>query len=126
MLKEEKTIAVQGEDDVRIIHFLSGRTDVDSHYVKDGYLYIRMWDQQPYSYVRVATMHGDKEKKKIDLTIIAYDYFYQNRPIIHEVYEKFGAIYWNMSSHHNRETDQTYRWKKDSIKMLITKDLLQT
>jgi len=126
LLKEEKTIAVQGEDDVRIIHFLSGRTDVDSHYVKDGYLYIRMWDQQPYSYVRVATMHGDKEKKKIDLTIIAYDYFYQNRPIIHEVYEKFGAIYWNMSSHHNRETDQTYRWKKDSIKMLITKDLLQT
>ncbi|MCX6824134.1 MAG: L-histidine N(alpha)-methyltransferase [candidate division SR1 bacterium] len=124
--KEEKSIRVEEEDDPRIIRFLSGRTDIKSHYVKDGYLYIKVWKEQPYSYIRVANIHGDKEKKNIDMTIIAYDYFYQNRPIIHEAYEKFGAIYWNMSGNSNREKDQTYRWKKDSIKMLITKDLLQT
>ena len=81
--------------------------------------------EESYSYVIATSKKGDS-RKEMDIRLIAYDYFYQNRPIIHEVYNKFGAIYRNMSCNHNWERDQTRRWEKDSVKSMITKDLLQT
>jgi len=38
----------------------------------------------------------------------------------------FGVIYRNKSWKHNREKDNTYRREKDSIKQLITKDMIET
>lgn len=125
ILRDQQTIPVENENDPRISNFLNQRTDVESHYIKNGYLYIKTWKKERYNYVK-ASAHGYDEKKVIDPTIIAYDYFYQNRPIIHEIYKRFGAIYRNMSWNSDREKGQTLRWEKDSIKMLITKDLLKT
>jgi hypothetical protein len=124
-LIEEKEMPANGENDLTIKLHLSQRRNVVSYRVKDGYVYVKKWVENPYSYV-VATSQDGEERKNIDATMIAYDYFYQNRPIIHEVYKKFGAIYRDMSSNDDRETDQTCRWKKDSVKIMITKDLLQT
>lgn len=125
VLVEDKLFPVEGRSDVEIKLYLGNRQDVVEHSIKDGYLYIKRWKEAPYNYVIITTIHGD-ETKEIDPSIIAYDYFYQNRPIIHEIYKKLGAIYGNMSEKPNREKDQTNRWKKVSIKMLITKDLLST
>jgi len=124
-LIEEKERSVEWESDLSIKSHFSQRTNVESYSVKDGYLYVKKWRENPYNYVIATTQNGE-ERKNIDVKVIAYDYFYQNRPIIHEVYKTFGAIYWDMSSNSNREKYQTYRWKKDSVKMMITKDLLQT
>ena len=124
-LIEEKERSVEWESDLSIKSHFSQRTNVESYSVKDGYLYVKRWRENPYNYVIATTQNGE-ERKNIDVKVIAYDYFYQNRPIIHEVYKKFGAIYRDMSSDHDREKYQTYRWKKDSVKMMITKDLLQT
>lgn len=125
ILVEDKIFSVKDRSDLDIKIYLGNRHDVVGHSVKDGYLYIKRRKESIYDYVIVTTINGD-EIKKIDPSIIAYDYFYQNRPIIHEIYKKLGTIYGNMSEKPNREKDQTNRWKKTSIKMLITKDLLNT
>jgi hypothetical protein len=104
---------------------MSQRTGIESHYIKDGYLYIKRWKEDTYNYV-VATVTNNGKSEELNKNVIAYDYFYQNRPIIHEVYKKFGAIYRGMSKEDDRERDPTYRWRKDSVKMMLTKDLLQT
>lgn len=95
------------------------------HYIQDGYLYVTRWNEVPYNYI-IATVEKDGKREKIDPAIIAYDYFYQNRPIVHEVYKKLGTIYRGISKDHDREEGQTYRWKKDAIKEMIIQDLLGT
>jgi hypothetical protein len=97
---------------------------IDSH-IRDGYLYVTRWESKPYNYVIAQAQQG-QDINDIDPKIIAYDYFYQNRPIIPQIYERFGAVYRNMSGDHEWKRDNAYRWTKDSIKMLITRDLLQT
>lgn len=106
--------------------YLRETKDIIDHHISDGYLYVKKWkERSPYNYVVVQSQQGE-ETKDVDPKLIAYDYFYQNRPIIHQIYERFGAVYRNMSGNHEWDTDNAYRWTKDSIKMLITRDLLQT
>ncbi len=125
-LKEIRTVPVENEDDPRVRTYLNSDVYIQDHYIKDGYLYVKKWiDTDKYNYI-TASAHGYLEKKIIDPAIVAYDYFYQSRPIIHDIYKKFGAIYRDMSKNHNREKTENYRWKKDSVLMMITKDLLQT
>ena len=124
-LVEEKTISVEGKTEMDIRRYLWERIDVVSHCIKDWYLYVKTWKDTIYSYIEITSGNEDN-KKTIDPTIIAYDYFYQNRPIIPEVYKRFGAIYRDKSKNYNRENDNTYRWKKDTIKKLIIRDMLET
>ena len=139
-LKEIKTMAVESENDAKIRRYINNDYKIQSHCVRNGYLYVKRREQKPYNYIiplsnrknthpRVMAydyFYQISNRKNIHPSIIAYDYFYQNRPVIHEVYQKFAAIYMNLTWNHDREKNQTYNWKKDAIKMLLTKDLLQT
>ena len=125
MVVEDKLFPVGGRSDLDIQLYLGHRTDVVDHSIKDGYLYITRWKDITYNYI-IALVEKNGQMEKIDPSIIAYDYFYQNRPIIQEIYKKLGTIYGNLSGKPNREKDQTKRWEKSAIKILITKDLLWT
>ncbi len=122
---ERKTIQVESGDDVRIKTYIGQSTNIKSYSVKDGYLYVKEWVERPYKYV-IATSKDGETRKEVDPMIIAYDYFYQNRPIINEVYKKFWAIYRNQSGNYNREDNSTYWRVKDSIRKLIIRDMLKT
>lgn len=125
VLEEDKLFQVENEKDPHIKNLIYGSNDVVDHYVKDGYLYIKRWKEHRYSYI-VASAQSEKGRNDIDPHVIAYDYFYQNNPVIHETYKRFSVIYWGTSWNHNWEKETSYRWQKDVIKMMIIKDMLQT
>ncbi|MEI6671999.1 MAG: hypothetical protein WCL02_01170 [bacterium] len=124
-LEDQKLFQVEDENDYHIKQYIGSSVDIKSHYIKDGYLYVKRWKDTKYNYIKVRA-HGYEEEKKIDPSIVAYDYFYQSRKVISQIYSKFGNIYRGMVGIHDREKNQTYRWKKDAIKMLIIADLLKT
>lgn len=124
-LVEEKSLPIETSNEYQIKRMMGNNADIVGYYAKDGYRYLKKWKTQTYSYAVATAQDGDK-RKSVDIQKIAYDYFYQNRPIIHKVYEKFGAIYRGVSSDINRETDAREYRIKDDVKQLITKDLLNT
>ena len=122
---EDRTIPVKDRTEFEIKRYLCERNDVESHSIRDGYLYVKTRKDFDYNYIE-ATSGSETERKRIDPMIIAYDYFYQNRPIIPEICRRFGAMYWDTSKNRNRENDNTYRRTKDTIKGLIIRDMLET
>lgn len=124
-LEDQKLFQVEDENDYRIKNYIGSSVDIQGHYIKDGYLYVKRWKDTKYNYIKVST-HDYEEEKKIDPSIIAYDYFYQSRKVISQIYSKFGNMYWGAVGLHDREKNHTYRWTKDTIKMLIIADLLKT